>query len=161
MGRAEQLAVCREAVNWADPDVTDHPSVPLILNRRIVCVDELLAVAVWKLNRLGVRTAFCCQGDTNARWLPDDPLDWSIAYLSLQTGHRFPAALLRAAKAAELVRAFNSLYAVPPMLPGDELRALGRHAFAARNRLFIRVLDDWVASTVTSVKIAGLCPASR
>lgn len=65
--------------------------VPLLIGNQLVCVDEKIALTVFSLNKMGIKTSFCCEGHKY------EQMECS-AYIALDKGLKFPQELIQALK---------------------------------------------------------------
>ena len=99
-----------------------HNTVKLEIDGKVIEVDEKIATAIKKLNEIGAKTEYCCQGGD----------DNSQAYISLKRG-KFPEELASAWKGADFYVSKNIVRAYG---------AFGMDRQAAI--LFQESLNDWV-----------------
>jgi hypothetical protein len=120
-----------------------HPARMLTLpNGERVAIDALILPAVRKLNHLGLRTDFSCQGDqrkTDHQWRDGGHFVLG-GYLSLAKGS-FPQSLIEAATRAGFYIEPRYLSVVREAV-GPDLK-LRDNKLRANNRRFIRLLQRW------------------
>jgi len=131
-------------IKEVDPKYQIHPYKLVRLNGTVEPIDELIADAVKKLNRLGATTDGSCQGDQRA----DDGrkiIGVCIAHISLERGKKFPVPFVNAVSGYgfNLRKDYISAH-TPGPVSDNHIRA--------NNRKFVRVLASWAKRRARSVK---------
>lgn len=105
---------------------SNHPATLISLDGNEVFIDTRILFAIQKLNNLGIKTKYCCQGGGG-----------SLAYIQLQPGSQFPLELMQAWDGAKFNPYLTAVFA--------EAQA-GLEDVAAE--LFCNSLYDWMAGNL-------------
>ena len=130
----------REQFRISDgPRWTQHPTIATDLPHvGFVEIDELLAPAIRKLNDIGCRTLYCCQGTESKAGTPLATEDAPCAYIMLDSiGEPFPRELVEAWANAGF---YASPYAVHAVAPYGLLGAAAIQ--------FVFSLRDWLTGSL-------------
>ena len=118
-----------------DRKLAEHSTrmVPLLVDNELVAIDEKIALPVFCLNKMGIKTSFCCEGHQRK-----NKESYSLAYIALSGGHTFPK------EPIELLKENGVKYRLEMI--GEKFfkrESLYPYDFNGFNDVFVETLNKW------------------